>query len=224
MKATLATVTLARDSAKYIVPHLRMYTGVDKNFALFVDKPIEGGSVGHGEPDNTEELIRTHCPDVEIHHTDENKWGSSIFNQMIELAKDYDKVVMFHADVVMDAENWERFRKYVLETDFDVYKLDMTKCTINYYHDFEHGLRDCEDIEPVAVKSTTRFDGIYTIAPNAKVDTIDWMTVHHFTGWKGIFTTKEWLEGKVPSESRRYIHDMTTEWTPCPEHIRAMFL
>lgn len=224
MKKTIAAVTLARDSAKYIVPHLRMYTGVDKNIALFIDQPIIGGSDGHGAPDNTEALIQEYCPEVEIHHTGENIWGADIFNKMIELGKGYDKVVMFHADVVMNQENWIKLREFILNTDFDVYKLDMTKCTINYYHDFEHGVRDCEDIEPIAVDSSMLFTGIYSYPTEKKTTVIEWITVHHFTGWKGRFATKQWLNNEIASVSGVKISDMTKDWISCPNDIRKEFI
>lgn len=223
---TIAAVTIVRDSEKYIVPHLQMYSGVDQNIALFVDQPIMGGSVGHKGPDSSESLIREHCPEVEIHHTTENQWGSAIFNIALGLSH-CDKVVLFHADVVISPENWQKLYTLLTTTNYDVYQLDMQKCTINYYYDFEHGVRDCVDNEPIAFKSWVRLGGIYELPPDTKVFTIESdFENHHFTGWKGIFTTPEWLNGTVASESNVYINDLQPAggWLPCPQDIRDLFL
>lgn len=223
---TIAAVTIVRDSEKYIIPHLKMYEGVQQNIALFVDAPIQGGSVGHKGADSSEELIREHCPDVEIHHTTANQWGASLFNIALGLSE-CDKTVLFHADVVLSPENWEKLRELLLTTDYDVYRLDMSKCTINYYRDFEHGVRDCVDNEPIAFKSAVRLGGIYDLPDGASVFTIDKdFENHHFTGWKGVFITDEWLNGAIASESNVYIHDLKPKdgWIPCPPEIRALFL
>lgn len=222
----IAAITLVRDAAKYIVPHLKMYTGVTKNIALFIPQQLAGGSSGHsGNRDNSLELIKQYCPEVEVHETNYAVWDAGLFNRALELAGDCDKVVMFHADVVFSPEMWERLKK-ILESPHDIYYLNMPKCTINYYHDFEHGVRDCLDTEPIAVAADVRFNGIYGI-PNRPVFTIDKnFEVHHFTGWKGIFATKEWLHGEVPSESRIYINQLKPEtgWIPCPSEVRKLFV
>lgn len=218
----IAAITLVRDAEKYIIPHLKMYKGVKQNIALFIPQQLKGGSHGHSDQrDSSFDLIKEYCPEVEIHQTHTNEWGAKLFNEALDLVKGCDKVVMFHADVVLTTSNWEKFVKLIRETDYDVYKLDMKKCTINYYHDLEHGVRDCLDIEPVAVKSHIRFNNIYDYTGTTYLIDKDFEN-HHFTGWKGIFATKDWLEGKVPSESNIYIYQLAP-FTPAPQEIKNIF-
>ena len=80
----LSTVTLIRDSQKFILPHFKMYEGL-KNFGLLVDNSIIGGAVGHQISDNSESLVKDFFPDTVISHTGNNVWGSDIFNEMISL-------------------------------------------------------------------------------------------------------------------------------------------
>src|ERR1035437_2832785 len=212
----IASVTLVRDHEKVVIPHLKMCKGVDRNIVLFLNKPISGGSVGHSDkPDRSLELIKKYCPEVEIFYTDISNWNSNLFNHALGLANDCDKVVTLHADTVLNDKDWQILLTFLKETDYDVYKLNMPKCTINYYYDFEHGARNCLDVEPIAAKSTTRYSNLYTYPPEAKVYTIDWpdFTVHHYTGWKLPATTKEWME-----ENKNW-----QKWTPCPQEIRDKF-
>ena len=210
----IAAVTIVRDSEKFIIPHLKMYTGVDRNIVLFLESPIEGGAVGHSDkPDSSLDLIAKYCPEVEVFKTKTSKWGAGLFNEALRLASDCDKVVTLHADVVMNQTNWKMLLEYLKMTDYDVYKMDMPKCTINYYYDFEHGARNCLDVEPIAAKSSVRYYYFYTCSEDTKIDTIDWLTVHHFTGWKLPATTKEWME-----ENKDW-----QEWIPCPQEIRDLF-
>lgn len=208
----IAAVTLVRDSERFIIPHLKMYKGVNRNIVLFIPQEMSGGSTGHSkERDSSRELITKYCPEVEIYETQNSQWNAELFNEAIALASDCDKVVIFHADVVMAPKMWQKVKKLLETTDFDVYKLDMTKCTINYYRDFEHGLRDCLDIEPIAVKSTTRFHTFYSFEGTSY--TIEDILVHHFTGWKGTFMDKNGLDIFAPD----------TVWLPCPPEIRELF-
>ena len=212
----IAAVTIVRDSEKFIIPHLKMYKGVDRNIVLFPTKPITGGANGHSDnPDNSLALIEKYCPEVEVFKTDISTWGAELFNKALELASDCDKVVTLHADVILTDDNWNKLLNFLKITDYDVYKADMTKCWINYYHDFEHGARNCLDIEPIAAKSTVRYANFYTVPQQTKVYTIDWpfFTAHHFTGWKPPATTKEWMK-----ENENW-----QKWTICPKEIRDKF-
>lgn len=222
-------VTLVRDSEKFIVPHLNMYRGVDRNIALFIPQKLNGGASGHSEErDGSLELIKKHCPTVEIHETQETQWGASIFNYAASLADDGGKTIMFHADVVLAPKDWDWMLNLMKTTDFDVYKLDMRRCTINYYNDFSRGVRDCLDVEPVAYRSDVRFSGIYNFPAEKKVHIIDdpSFTVHHFCGWKGIFAKKEWAENKIPSESGVYEKDLKPKsgWLSCPPEVKKLFV
>jgi len=224
----VAAVTLVRDSARFIVPHLRMYKGVDRNVALFIPQALKGGASGHStERDNSRELIERYCPGVEIRETRTDVWGAPLWNEAIELVSDCEKVVLLHADVVLSYPMWLFLYGTLITSDADVYRLDMTKCMINYYHDFDHGVRDCLDIEPIAVKTDVRFRKFYDYPDGKTTFTIDdpRFVAHHFTGWKGIFATKDWLEGRVPSESNVYIGDLEPKegWISCPDEIRKKF-
>ena len=150
---------------------------------------------------------------MEVFKTDIDTWGAELFNYALSLANDCDKVVTLHVDVVMTPIEWGKLLIYLKTTDYDVYKLDMPKCTINYYYDFEHGARNCLDIEPIAAKPIIRYSHFYTVPPETKVTTIDFLTVHHFTGWKPPAITKEWMDKNENWQA----------WIPCPQEIRDKF-
>lgn len=222
-------VTIVRDSAKFIVPHLNMYKGVDRNIVLFVPQKLTGGASGHSDKrDNSLELIKKYCPNVEIHETDATQWGASIFNVAAQIADDGGKTVMFHADVVLSPKDWDYILNLLKTTDHDVYKLDMKKCMINYYYDFSRGVRDCLDTEPIAYKSWVRFGGVYELPKNADVYTITdtSFTAHHFCGWKGIPSTDDWVNNKIATESGIYEKDLrpASGWLPCPDEIKNLFV
>ena len=219
----LSTVTLIRDSKKFILPHFKMYEGL-KNFGLLVDNSIIGGAIGHDKPDNSESLVKKFFPDTVISHTGKNVWGSDIFNEMISLVDctaPGSKVIMLHADVVLDKKNFKLLKDFILETDYDIYKVDMRKCWINYYVDLDHGTRDCLDTEPVAVKSTTRFRNFYDHLIGEKEVIIDFITGHHFCGWKGDGIksplTKDWFSSPAAHAAA------PNGWTSSPQEIKDMF-
>jgi hypothetical protein len=213
----ICAVTIVRDSEKFIIPHLKMYTGVEKNIVLFCERPIRGGALGHSDkPDHSLELIRTHCPEVEIHTTQIESWGAELFNKALSLGKDYDLVVTFHADVVMEQVEWQKLLAFFREEDYDVYKLNMPKCTINYYRDFSHGARDCLDVEPIAAKPTVHYSKFYEFDGSSYI--IDWLTVHHFTGWKGAALEHDWLESDYAKQISKDC------WLECPTEIKEMFI
>ncbi len=224
----IVAVTLVRDSEKFIIPHLKMYTGVTRNIVLMIPQVLKGGASGHSQTrDNSVALIKKHCPEVEIFETETNEWGNVLFNEAIALAGECDKVVAFHADVVMNQENWLKFKEILEVTDADVFKLNMQKCTINYYVDFDHGVRDCLDIEPVAVRGGFRYDGtIYSVDGKSVFTIENEITVHHFCGWKGIFIDPRWKAGIIPSESLVYIDQLKPEggWLKCPDDIVSAFV
>ena len=199
-----------------------MYEGL-KNFGLLVDNSIIGGAVGHQISDNSENLLRKFFPNTEIHHTTKNVWGSDIFNEMISLTDKAggvapgSKVIMLHADVILDKKNFKLLKDFVLSTDYDIYKVDMKKCWINYYVDLDHGTRDCLDTEPVAVKSTTRFRNFYDHLIGEKEVTIDFITGHHFTGFKPPATNPGWLDSPAALAAS------PNGWISAPQEIKDMF-
>ena len=212
----MKTVTLIRDSEKFILPHFQMYQGL-KNYGLMVEEII-GGAVGHKSPDKSEQMIKQRFPDIEIKKLPGRwEWGSPIFNEMIKFAED-DKVIMLHADVVLDKENFKKLTDFVESTDYDIYKVDMKKCWINYYGDLDHGLRDCLDCEPVAVKGTTRFRNFYDRLIGEKEVVIDFITGYHFTGFKGKFVG-DWNKSAEAEE----LAQIYGGWIKAPQEIKDMF-
>lgn len=217
----ISAVTFIRDSERFIRQHFRMYRGM-KNYGLFVPHRIVGGADNHGEADESLEIVRREFPDVEIVQSGHYHWDCAFINKMIEIGEQSgDKVLIFHADVVMEADELAKLLTFIEGSDYDIYKLDMRRCTINYYCDLDHGLRDCLDVEPIAVRAGVRFSsGIYQYPPERyRTVVIEGITNHHFTGWKGPASSHEFVDGpEGAARAAQY-----GGWIPAPPGLREIF-
>lgn len=218
----MTTCTLIRDSEKFIIPHFKMYEGLE-NYGVMVED-IKGGALEHGKPDRSEELIRKTFPEVKIKKLEGLwEWGSPIFNEMIKWAGEEvaegiaSKVLILHADVLLDKKNFKLLKDFIQNTDYDIYSVDMRKCWINYYGDLDHGVKDCQDVEPVAVKGTTRFKNFYDHLIGEKEVVIDFIEGHHLCGFKGRFQGSWNQSPEAEALAKEY-----GGWISAPKEIKDM--
>jgi hypothetical protein len=223
---TIAAVTFVRNAEKYILPHLAMYTGVKQYVFRMTGKPKDWIQYAD-EPDSSIELVRRHFPEVPIIDISSTEYDSEFINRARAMIEE-DVMVFFHADVILSQRDWETIKDIIQTTDASVYKLDMTTDMINYYYDFDHGLRNCRDHDPVAL-SKARFTHKYwsDVEPNSEHLIQNKITAHHFCGWKGGTNSKEWIDGIIADENGDTSikwREQYGEWIPCPQEIREMFI
>ncbi|MDE2098563.1 MAG: hypothetical protein KGL39_15015 [Patescibacteria group bacterium] len=223
MARRVGTVTLVRNCENFILPHLNMLKGADKRVVLYLKQPFKPYTQYYPEqPDRALELAKT-VKGVEIVETDIDTYGKDVYNAALDACSDCDIVILLHADnFTLD---FKKLLNYIRSTDFSCYKLNFPKCVISYYHDFEHGIRDALDHDPMAVSPRGRFESVMTYN-SPRTTEIDFLTFHHFVGWKGKASTKEWIDGVIDDDSGRNsikLREQFGDWTPAPEEIRKMF-
>jgi len=214
------------------VPYFKNLTSaVDKNIILLGDKVWDGYEECFKKPLEPEPaigLIKKEFPAVEIYETG-FKNEAALYNQGLEVLKDYDIVLIWAADVFLTRKDWKTLIDFIQTTNYECYKLNHPKCVISYYYDFDHGAKSNLEHDVIAVNPQKRFTGILDYDGNTYE--IEWndFIMHHFRGWKGFQATKDWLDGKIPSPSRVYSNQILErygdngEWYKCPQEIRDLF-
>ena len=220
MARTICTVTLVRNCEKFILPHLNMLQGVDKRKVLFLERPFKPYVHAYPEqPDRAIDLVKTFS-DIEIESTDIDSYSAEVYNKVLDMGKDYDIVLFLHADILTTQDEFKKLTHYIRNTDFDCYRMDFTKCVMNYYRDFEHGIRDCLDHDPIAVSPKGKMHNILTYKigeTEGKTTEINFMNFHHFTGFKTV--PYEWIETQVGEDMQRKYG----AWISCPIEVRKLF-
>ena len=123
-------------------------------------------------------------------------FGAGLYNEGLRLMQDCDIVLRLDPDMLWTKKDWEAFINLIRTTDFDCYRMDFEKNSINYYMtgDFEHGLKDAKEFDALAVDPKKLFTGIldYPSVNHTLINLPDWMC-HHFRGWnKPKSTPSDW--------------------------------
>lgn len=222
MAKTIGSITPIWNAELFIEPHFEMLSKLDRNIVLFNKEPWPTYAKEHydTQQDASIEMIKRLFPRVEIYETSFT-WGADLFNQGLEILKDCDMVFKFDVDMLLTSENWDRLLDFIHNTGYDYYNLDWSTHTINYYADFEHGLKDALEKDPIAVSPKGRFNGIidYVTDRPYLIDWDDWV-IHHFRGWN---KPKSVVKGWQDQENFKEAYKNYGPWLSCPEEIRGMF-
>ena len=225
---SLATVTFIYNHEPFIIPHFNMISSVDKNFVFIGEKPLRGYDDEHGTslvPDSSERLIVENFPHVEIFkHSYDGYFCSDLYNNVAHVFKDYDMVLRLDPDMLFMDKDWDRFTTFIRDTDYDCIQMSYGKCSINYYMDWDHGLKDAKEFDIVAFNPKTPLTGILDYAAE-KPYCIEWddFIMHHFRGWnKPKSITKDWPYTEY-AKMAFLNHSDNGDWFHCPEEIKAKF-
>lgn len=203
----LASVTPCYREESFIGACLDGLPGVDK-FVVISEKPFFGEAL---PMDKTEEIAIEKGAEV-IKGT----WpeDSHMRNLVINLCQDYDWILTFDADEHMTAEDFEKFKKFLSETD----KPAVAVTTMNtYFKSFDYRVDPREKFNPIiAVKPSTRFTYIRGINSDFSMTPED-IIFHHFSYAK----SDEAMYKKVTTFSHandfdgiKWYNEVWKKWTP----------
>jgi hypothetical protein len=135
------------------------------------------------------------------------------------LSRDYDYSMRLDVDMYFDKENKIKLSKFIRETQADMITMDHQVNTINYYVDFDHGLKDAKEYESLCLSTKNKYVNYLIPEKQDKIITIPQdILVHHFRGWnKPKSTDKRFFESEYAKKQLE-----TQEWLKCPVEIRNM--
>ena len=136
--------------------------------------------------------------------------------------RDCDIVFRLDPDMLFTDHDWKLLVDLVRNTKFDAYRMDFKKDSINYYMtgDFNHGLKDAQEYDPLAVNPNLLFTGVLDYPGESKIIDIPGFICHHFRGWqKPKSTPSDWADKMV---SKEYVDEFGDNggWYKCPEEIK----
>ena len=224
---TVCSVTPLYDSDIFVKPHFRMMTGLDKRIALIGSRPWPNYEDEHGVGGNikTKEILEKDFPDVEIKYTDSvvggGAWGmADFYNQSIKLATEYDYVTRFDVDMMFTKKDWKKMIDFVRNNDYDYYRMNFITSSINYYYDFDHGIRDGLEDDVMIIKTDNLFKPFLNpVAGDGYLMGWENWTCHHFRGWN-----KPKSLGNINKPNKYFKElDKRDEWVKCPKEIRDLW-
>jgi hypothetical protein len=233
MQRRIGSVTPIWNQQLWIGPHFEMLSQLDKNVVVMHKRPLPNYEKEHGysvEPDRSEQLIRTFFPKVEIYYSDypEGKeFGADIYNECLQYVQDCDIVFRLDPDMFFEDKVWKDLLNYIQTTQFDCYRMDFAKDSINYYMtgDFEHGLKDAQEFDMLA------FNPKYSLSSphgtleyshgNDVIINFPGFFCHHFRGWNKPKSTPnpQWKNSEY-ARTALALYGNDGEWFSCPESVR----
>ena len=224
---TICSVTALHGSDIFIKPHFKTLTGLDKRIALIGTKPWPFYETTHGigEGKKTETILKKDFPDVEIKYTDSvigyHSWDmANFYNQFIKLASGYDYVTRIDVDMMFTQKDWKKMIDFVKNNDYDYYRMNFITNSIDYYYDFEHGIKDALEDDVMIVKTNNLFKPVLdpAVGDGYLMEWEDWVC-HHFRGWN-----KPESLGDIDKPNKDFKKlDERNEWIKCPQEIRDLW-
>lgn len=246
MARKIGSITPIWNQEMWIKPHFKMLSKLDKNVVIIHKRPLPNYKNEHGYsdvPDKSEEILRSEFPNVEIYYSEypEGKeFGADIYNEGLKYLQDCDIVFRLDPDMFFEDQVWEDLLSYVQNTTYDCYRMDFSNDSINYYMtgDFEHGLRDAQEMDPLAFNPKYKLDTpiitengestFYMFQYSHGNETIvkfPGFLCHHFRGWNKPKSTPnpEWKYGDY-ARTALQIYGNDGDWYKCPQSIREKVL
>jgi hypothetical protein len=224
----IASIILNWNMERFLVPHIEMLKPhSDKIIFVQCIKPFEPYRVEHNYsviPDNSERIVREKYPEIDIHiydTEDQNPMSmfSSAWNFGMSKLEDYDLVTKFDVDQFFTQADLKTFFNVLRTTEDNNYGLDWSKQSTNYHMDFDHGVRNEVERDPMVVNPRTKF-GNLLFYPHRMRMIEEPIMMHHFRSWKE-WVTQDWIDFKEPSRYGVYAKDLVERYTPNNEWIKA---
>lgn len=232
----IASIILNWNMERFLVPHIEMLKPhVDKIIFIQCTRPFEPYRIEHNYsviPDNSENIVREKYPEIEIFtYEPEDKNPAMMFSNAwnfgMSKLTDYDLVTKFDVDQFFTQEDLKTFIDYAKESFYNNYGLDWSKQSINYHQDFDHGVQNEVERDPLIINPNFEFGPLLQYPFPIKIVDKPIM-MHHFRSFKE-WVTPEWIEFKVPSRYGVYAKDLVerytpnNEWIKTPEEIKDLF-
>jgi hypothetical protein len=233
---SVASFMLNWNCERFIVPHIEMLKPhTDKIIMIQATRPWRNYRDEHKistTPDNSEQIVRERYPEIEIYHyepedEDLTMFHSNSCNFGLSKLEDYDLVTKFDIDYFFTQEDLKKMFDYMRNSNWNSYALDWAYQSINYHKDFDHGLIDQVEKDPLVVNPKYKFGPLLSYPFRTKIFEQEIM-LHHMRNWKN-WVTDEWLENKIPCYQGRWSSDRVKQFTPnnewlkAPEEIRDLF-
>lgn len=225
----IGSITPMWNQEMFIGPHFEMLSALDKNVVVMHEAPLRDYKQDHyidDKPDNSEQILKDKFPNVEIYHsTYRGIFQSEVYNQCLQFVQDCDIVLRLDPDMVFEPEMFENFLIAIQDTDYDAYRINFAKCSVNYYMtgDFDHGLMDSLENDILAFNPHIEFTGIidYPSDNQAILSNPDLFFFHHFRGWNKPKSTPPdwWQRPSVQKLIKEYGNN--GDWHKCPAPVRT---
>lgn len=209
----IASFTPIWNAELFVKPHFTMLSELEKNIVLYnpTPWPVYRDYSYESTPDNSIEMIQSMFPHVEIIETD--KFG---YPELVSLAKellgDFDIITRLDVDMLLTKHDWMMALDYMRNHPFTSYFTKWSAHTINYYADWDHGLKDAEEQDHI-------FLPVHNPAIEYEIDWDGWM-IHHFRGWN---KPKSVGKGFFDQQNIRLAYERHPQWFSAPQEIRDMF-
>ena len=197
----IGAITCNWNGERFIKAHLKMLSKyVDRIIVLQGTAPWKDYASEYklsSIADESELIIKKEFPNIEIYPARVNEFCCDLYNQGQEiLEKDCDIALRLDVDMFLTDKDFKRLIKFIKEEDFPAYRVDFKKCNINYYYNFNHGVKDMHGWDVMALKTKYRYRNLIDV--DEKFYTISWedFSIHHLKGWKKTITNKWLLEHK----------------------------
>lgn len=226
----IASITPLWNQQIFVGPHFELLQELDYNLVLLQNGVLPSYRDNHGysmEPDKSEKILRTYFPKVEIV---QSKYDSSqdfkceLYNEGLRQTQDYDIVLRLDPDMIWTKKDFREMIDFMRNTDFDCYRMNFSKDSINYYitWDYEHGLKDAAEFDALGVSPKKMFSGIVDYpADNGTIMSFNdgWMC-HHFRGWNKPKSTPKWWYIQPNAQEALRLYGDKGKWFSCPLKIR----
>lgn len=213
----------------FIGPHFELLKKLDHNL-VSLQNGVLPSYREHGyleKPDKSEEILHKYFPKVEIIQSknDSSKdFGCELYNEGLRMLQDYDIVLRLDPDMIWTEKDFDTMINYMRTTNFDCYRMNFAKDSINYYMtwDYEHGLKNAQEFDPLAVSPKNMFTGIidYTQENNTVMNFGDGWMCHHFRGWNKPKSTHKWWFIQPVAQRELINYGNKGKWFICPDTIK----
>ena len=232
----IASILLNWNMEKFLVPHIEMLKPhVNKIIFIQCTRPFEPYRIEHNydtEPDNSEKIVRNNYPEIEVFNyrpedKDTKMMFSNAWNFGMSKLQNFDLVTKFDVDQFFTQDDFLKIFNEIQTTNFENYGLDWSKQSINYHQDFEHGVSDEVETDPLIVNPKYKFGPLLSYSFPIHILEAD-VKMHHFRSFKE-WVTPEWINFEVPSRYGVYAKDLVQKYTPnndwikAPEEIKDLF-
>lgn len=221
---------------RFLVPHIEMLKPhVDKIIFIQCTKPFEPYRIEHNYsviPDNSESIVREKYPEIEIftyepEDSDPAMMFPHAWNFGMSKLEDYDLVTKFDVDQFFTQDDLKIFLDYAKNSYYKNYGLDWSKQSTNYHLDFDHGVRNEVETDPLIIDPKFKFGPLLQYPFPIKIVDKPIM-MHHFRSFKD-WVTQDWIDFKGPSRYGVCAKDLVERYTPngewikSPEEIKDLF-
>lgn len=221
----IASITCIYKCDIFVKPCFDRLMNLDRNIVIYSDIPNPEYAKEHGNDqlqDDTIALIKKNYPKVEFYKAN---WPNNLgfmWNQGLDiLGNEYDYAILFDPDMHFTKADYDKIIATVRNNSFESYTINFQNNSINYYMDFDHGLRDSGEGDMDYIITTKRRfnDNLQVFGSKHRLN----VTMHHFRGWnKPKSVHKDW-ESTEYAKRAFGAHSDHGSWFKCPQEIRDQF-